>query len=109
MQKPTTAMKKKGGPKTAKGKLISSHNALKAGATTKQLLNEQEHARFHQLKTDLTNHYHGTNPLIALQIEKIARLHIQLERIQNAIDALYRQSEIHLPELNPNPLLRRIP
>lgn len=97
MKKPSTPIKKKGGPNTAKGKLVSSQNAIKTGVTAKQLLNEQEFNRFSQLKEDLNQHYSSTNPLIPLQIEKIARLQIQLERIQNAIDALYRQSEMNPP------------
>ncbi len=97
MKKPLIPMKKKSGPKTTKGKLVSSQNAIKTGLTTKQLLNGHEYSRFNQLKAELTSHYTGTNPLIALQIEKIARLQIQLERIQNAIDALYRQSELNPP------------
>ena len=97
MKKLKTQPKKTGGPNTVKGKLVSSQNAIKTGLTTKQLLNDHEFARFHQVKTDLTNYYSGTNPLIALQIEKIARLQIQLERIQNGIDALYRKSEMNPP------------
>ncbi len=95
MKKPSIPMKKKSGPNTTKGKLVSAQNAIKTGVTTKQLLNEEEYSRFAELQADLTNHYNGTNPLIALQIEKIGRLQIQLERIQNAIDALYRKSEIY--------------
>ncbi len=97
MKKPSITIKKKSGPNTAKGKLVSSQNAIKTGLTAKQLLNDHEYLRLSQLQADLTSHYNGTNPLIALQIEKIARLQIQLERIQNTIDALYRQSEINRP------------
>ncbi len=97
MKKPSIPIKKKSGPNTAKGKLVSAQNAIKTGLTAKQLLNDHEYLRLSQLQADLTNHYNGTNPLIALQIEKIARLQIQLERIQNAIDALYRQSELNPP------------
>lgn len=91
------AAKKKGGPVTAKGKLASSQNAIKTGLTTKQLLNDHEFTRLNQLIADLGKYYSGANPLIQLQIEKIARLHIQLERIQNAIDTLYRRSEMNPP------------
>ncbi len=79
-----------GGPKTAAGKLVSSKNAIKAGLTTSQLLSEKELDRYDQIKKDLKNHYNNQNPLIDLQIERIARLQIQLERIQNAVDVLYR-------------------
>lgn len=94
MNKINNPKKKLGGPNTNKGKLISSQNAIKTGVTTKQLLSEHEFSRFNQLKENLSNYYQGENPLIQMQIEKIARLQIQLERIQNAIDALYRKSEM---------------
>lgn len=97
MKNASVATKKKSGPKTPKGKLVSAQNAIKAGLTTQQLLNDHEFLRFSQLKADLTSHYNGNNPLITLQIEKISRLQIQLERIQNAIDALYRRSEMNPP------------
>lgn len=102
MKKQSIPIKKKSGPNSNKGKLVSSQNAIKTGLTTKQLLNDHEFLRFSQLKTDLSNHYNGKNPLIELQIEKIGRLQIQLERIQNAIDALYRRSE-----MNPSPKEKR--
>lgn len=102
MKKPAAALKKMGGPVTAKGKLSSSQNAIKTGVTAKQLLNEYEYSRLQQLMLDLTTHYQSTNPLVALQIEKIARLQIQLERIQNAIDVLYRKSEKAGPHKDKN-------
>jgi len=37
-----TALKRGGGPKTAKGKLSSSKNAIKHGLTAKRWLNEDE-------------------------------------------------------------------
>jgi hypothetical protein len=42
MRKPSIPIKKKSGPNTAKGKLVSSQNAIKIGLTAKQLLNDQE-------------------------------------------------------------------
>ena len=56
MKKPLIPMKKKSGPKTTKGKLVSSQNAIKTGLTTKQLLNGHEYSRFNQLKAELTSH-----------------------------------------------------
>ena len=102
MDKLSNPKKQRGGPKTDKGKLISSQNALKGGLTTKQLLSEQEFLQFNQLKENLSNYYAGENPLIQMQIEKIARLQIQLERIHNAIDALYRNSEMSPLRKNKN-------
>ncbi len=78
MNKLNNSKKQRGGPNTDKGKLISSQNAIKGGLTTKQLLSEQEFLQFNQLKENLSNYYAGENPLIQMQIEKIARLQIQL-------------------------------
>ncbi|BEI35817.1 hypothetical protein PHIN6_13350 [Polynucleobacter sp. HIN6] len=93
MKKLAPQAPKTGGPNTDKGKLVSSRNAIKSGLTTKQLLNHHELERFNQLIKELSAHYNSPNPLVPLQIERIARLHIQLERIQNGIDILYRKSE----------------
>jgi hypothetical protein len=98
MKKSVVTSKKSSGPSTEKGKLISSQNAIKGGLTTQQLLNQPELERYNQLVNNLTAHYATSNPLVPLQIERIARMQIQLERIQNAIDALYRQSELNPPQ-----------
>ena len=83
---------KKRGPVTIPGKKVSSKNAFKHGATAKGFINEQEKDRFEELLSDLSNHYESSNPLIKLQQERIARVTIQLERIQNTIDALFEKS-----------------
>ena len=83
---------KKRGPVTIPGKKVSSKNAIKHGATAKGFINEQEKDRFEELLSDLSNHYESSNPLIKLQLERIARVTIQLERIQNTIDALFEKS-----------------
>jgi hypothetical protein len=82
----------KTGPVTIPGKKISSRNAVKHGATSKGFINEQEKDRFDLLLSDLNKHYESNNPLIRLQLERIARVTIQLERIQNTIDALFEKS-----------------
>ena len=83
---------KKRGPVTVPGKNNSSKNALRHGATAKRFINDQEKDRFEALLTSLNNHYQSNNPLIGLQLERIARVTIQLERIQNTIDALFEKS-----------------
>ncbi len=92
MKKPQAKPKKTGGPNTDKGKLVSSKNALKHGATSADFLTAHEHARFELLTTQLSSHYAASSPLVPIQIERIARLTIQLERIQNLIDVLHFQS-----------------
>ena len=84
--------KKSTGPVTRLGKAQSSKNALVHGATSTQLLNDQEQVRFNTLLSELSESYPTTNPLVRLQLERIARLNIQLERIQNAIDAQFIMS-----------------
>jgi hypothetical protein len=90
--------KKSGGPVSGAGKAISSKNAIKHGATATGFINNQEEERYKILLNDLRAHYKLDNPLIKLQIERIARVTIQLERIQNAIDATFQKcrAEIHI-------------
>ena len=83
---------KKRGPVTIPGKKVSSKNAIKHGATAKGFINDNERDRYEELISDLTDHYESSNPLIGLQLKRIARVTIQLERIQNTIDALFEKS-----------------
>ena len=95
---------KKIGPVTIPGKKISSKNALKHGATSPKLINDEEQTRYESLLRDLSKEYSSSSPLIGLQIERIARIAIQLERIQNVIDATFKrsraQSNIHQNLMN---------
>jgi len=82
------------GPITAAGKKESAKNAIKHGATSAKLINEDEQSRYESLLAALNNQYKSSNPLLQLQITRIARLNIQLERIQNVIDASFKKSRI---------------
>jgi hypothetical protein len=86
------AVNKSTGPVTAEGKNRSSKNALLHGATSKQLLNEKEQAKYDLLLNDLRETYPSKNPLVKLQLERIAKINIQLERIQDTIDAQFLKS-----------------
>jgi len=86
--------KKMGGPISGPGKLMSSQNSLKHGITAKQFLSTPEKERYEQLAKDLMLKYASDNPLVTLQIERIAKLQIQLDRVQTNIDVLYRRSEL---------------
>ncbi len=68
---------KKTGPVTLPGKKVSSKNALKHGATSPSLINDEEQDRYETLIDDLSKEYASNNPLIGLQIERIARIAIQ--------------------------------
>lgn len=85
---------KKTGPVTLPGKEASSKNALKHGATSPKLINESEQERYKTLLGNLKKRYSSDNPLIELQVERIARTTIQLERIQNVIDAAFIKSRL---------------
>lgn len=84
--------KKSTGPTTESGKSNSSKNALTHGATSPKLLNDAEHHRFITLLADLKETYPNPNPLIRMQLERIAKLNVQLDRIQNKIDAQFQIS-----------------
>lgn len=81
MKNPQTKTKASGGPTSGPGKLISSKNSLKHGVTAKQFLSTIEKDRYEQLTKDLMIEYVSDNPLVTLQIERIAKLQIQLERV----------------------------
>ncbi len=62
------------------------------GATSPRLLNDAEQNKYDALLSDLKESYPTTNSLVRLQLERIAKLNIQLERIQNTIDAQFLRS-----------------
>lgn len=86
------------GPKTEAGKSRASQNALTHGATSPKLLNDQERASYTAFLGALQKTYPGTNPLVLLQLERIARLKIQLDRIQDVIDASFRVERLMKPD-----------
>jgi hypothetical protein len=88
------ARKKATGPVTTAGKLTVSKNALKHGATSKRLLNDDENNLYAKLIDDLSTQYVSSNPLAKFQIERIARINVQLLRIQNTIDANFELSRL---------------
>lgn len=80
------------GPKSSAGKRISSKNALKNGATSQQLLNQEERQRFEQLCQRLRKDYPYKNTLIQEEIQRISKTTVQLERVQQIIDAEFEKS-----------------
>ena len=86
---------KAGGPSSAAGKQKVSQNAVKHGATATRLLTPEEKQRYESLLEALQQKYQKKNPLIHLQLERIARLTVQLERIQMVMDATFQKSRIH--------------
>lgn len=91
----TMTNKKAGGPSSEAGKQKASQNAVKHGATATRLLTPEEKQRYESLLEALQQQYQKKNPLINLQLERIARLTVQLERIQMVMDASFQKSRIH--------------
>ena len=83
------ATKSRGGPASLIGKAISSKNALKEGATAKHFINEEEKEQFEDICSNLKKTYPSSNFLVNMQIKRLARLYILLERINNIIDARF--------------------
>ena len=77
------------GPTSASGKARSSRNALTHGATARRLVNEAEQKTYQAWIEQLSKTYASENPLVQLQIERIAQLKVQLDRIQTAISAIH--------------------
>ncbi len=85
---------KAGGPVTKASKEVSSGNALKHGATSKRLINPDEEKQYLALVEALNTQYSTENPLAKFQIERVARINVQLRRIQDTIDATFEVSRI---------------
>ncbi len=83
---------RKGGPKTARGKAISSQNAIKHGALSTKLNSKQDQLAYQNMLDALKDAYPQNHPLIHLQLERIASIKVQLDRIQRIIDGTFAQS-----------------
>lgn len=88
--------KKIGGPTTDEGKDRASKNSLKHGATARRFINDQEIELYEVFTEELKAFYKSDNPLVRTQIERIGRIKIQLDRIQDVIDALFKKSRSSL-------------
>ncbi len=86
-------VKVRGGPITKEGKAISSQNAVKHGALTKKFQSSEEQEAYNHLLCSLQAEFQQSNPLVQMQLERIASLKIQLDRIQHHIDLTYANSQ----------------
>ena len=87
------------GPRTASGKTKASKNATTHGATSKAPINAQEHEVFETFLGQLKAQYPTNTPLIGLQLERIARLKVQLDRIQTTITALHEIERLRVDDI----------
>jgi hypothetical protein len=85
--------KKSTGPKTKSGKSIASSNAVKHGATAKHFIGEAESQAYRSFLAALQKAYPNKNPIVAMQLDRIAKIKIQLERIQSTIDATFEMAQ----------------
>lgn len=84
-----SSKKSGGGPRTAKGKSISSQNALVHGATSNNVVGEDQKELVEQYVQELTTYYLPESPLEKLQIQRIALCKAKL-------DALYEIEQVKL-------------
>jgi len=85
----SNSKKSGGGPRTAKGKGISSQNALVHGATSSNVVSDGQKILVEQYVQELTTYYHPESPLEKLQIQRIALCKAKL-------DALYEMEQVKL-------------
>ena len=81
------------GPKTKAGKSIVRSNAVKHGATAKHFISAAESQAYQAFLEALQKAYPNKNPLVAMQLARIAKIKIQLERIQSTIDATFEMAQ----------------
>ena len=75
------AIKKSGGPKTARGKSIASKNSTTHGLTSKQASSADERALVQSYTEELLDYYAPHSPLERMQIERIAICKAKLSRL----------------------------
>lgn len=81
--------KKSTGPKSAEGRKNSSRNAVTHGARSAGLIGEDERSQYESFLAELRRYYPSKNPLVSMQLDRIARATVYVDRIQSVIDATY--------------------
>lgn len=81
------------GPTTPSGKAIASQNAIKHGARSQRLATHESH-NYQQMIDKLKESYPSNNPLVSLQIERIAKIKIQLDRVQVLIENTFEEADL---------------
>ena len=84
-----SSKKSTGGPKTAKGKQVSSRNALVHGATSNNVVSLEQQSVVAQYVEELSAYYKPKSPLETLQIQRIALCKAKL-------DGLYELEQVKL-------------
>ena len=96
----TNKTKHSGGPKTDKGKAISSRNSTTHGLTARRWLNAEEQALFDETVEAFNNDFDPQTSIERALIVKMAECTVRLMRIQNTENAMFdlASSEAGHPE-----------
>ena len=96
----TSKTKHSGGPKTNKGKAISSRNSTTHGLTARRWLNVEEQALFDETVEAFNNDFDPQTSIERALIVKMAECTVRLMRIQNSENAMFdlASSEAGHPE-----------
>ena len=81
--------KHSGGPKTNKGKAISSRNSTTHGLTARRWLNDEEQALFDETIEAFNNDFDPQTSIEKVLIVKMAECTVRLMRIQNTENAMF--------------------
>ena len=90
----TNKTKHSGGPKTDKGKAISSLNSTTHGLTARQWVNNDEQALFNMTVEALIVDFDPQYFIEKLLITKVAECSVRLIRIQNAENSLFNLATV---------------
>ena len=85
----TNKTKYNGGPKTDKGKAISSRNSTTHGLTARRWLNAEEQALFDETIEAFNNDFDPQTSIEKVLIVKMAECTVRLMRIQNTENAMF--------------------
>ena len=82
------------GPKTQRGKKVVSKNAISHGATSKQFINDAENQAYQELIDALKQSYASDDPLISMQLDRMAKIKVQLDRVQSLINQSFDEASL---------------
>ena len=81
--------KHSGGPKSNKGKAISSRNSTTHGLTARRWLNTNEQSLFDETVDAFSNDFDPQTSIEKILIAKMAECTVRLMRIQNSENAMF--------------------
>ena len=85
----TSKTKHSGGPKTDKGKAISSRNSTTHGLTAKSWINDTEQELFDATLEELNQDFNPQSHIEKMLISKLAECTVRLARMQRVEDAMF--------------------